>query len=169
MNHAPSAPRAASAPVLVRRLGPGDEPVLELLAREDADFDIPGRGGPQAALSADAAQAYLSNPDVLHWVAEQAGAIVGFMYCHHLHKRAGDAGELLLYEIGVRKAHRQRKVGRTLVETMRTWMEAHHVRESWVLADNPGAVAFYKACGFKVPLPEPAYMTHELDSRDAGR
>jgi hypothetical protein len=30
--------------VSIKRLGPGDEAILETLAREDADFDLEGRG-----------------------------------------------------------------------------------------------------------------------------
>jgi hypothetical protein len=31
---------------------------------------------------------------------------------------------------------------------MLRWAEAARVQEVWVLADNPGAEAFYAACGF---------------------
>lgn len=34
--------------VTVRRLGPGDEPVLALLARETAEFDLAGRTPPES-------------------------------------------------------------------------------------------------------------------------
>jgi hypothetical protein len=39
------------ASVSVRRLAPGDEPLLERLAREDGDFDVDGRGSPLRPLS----------------------------------------------------------------------------------------------------------------------
>jgi hypothetical protein len=32
---------------------------------------------------------------------------------------------------------------------MDDWMREHGVIETWVLADNPGAEAFYVACGFE--------------------
>jgi len=150
--------------VIVRRLGPGDEGALTLLAREDADFDIAGRGGGLEPLRADDAQSYLSDPRLLHWVAEDIGIVVGFMYCHHLRKRVGEGSELLLYEIGVHKTRRRQAIGKSLLETMRAWMEVHRVRECWVLADNLDAVEFYRACGFCIPSPPPVYMTWELHS-----
>ena len=138
----------------IRRLGPGDESTLDTLAREDAEFDIAGRGAPLRKLRA----AYLGDPDVMHWIAEQAGRIVGHLYCHVLRKRAGDPIEVLLYEIGVRRSERRQRIGRALVDTMHGWMKDHQVRESWVLADNPGAVAFYRACGYAIGAPAPVYL-----------
>jgi hypothetical protein len=38
-------------------------------------------------------------------------------------------------------------------------MAAHGVAEVWVLADNPGAVAFYEACGFATADEMAVYMT----------
>jgi ribosomal protein S18 acetylase RimI-like enzyme len=143
----------------VRRLGPVDGPVLELLAREDGDFDLAGRDGPRQALSREAARVYLADAQVLHWVAEAGGEVVGHLQCHLLRKRAGDSVEVLLYEIGVRSARRLQGVGRALMNALGAWMEEAHVRECWVLADNDGAVAFYRACGFTVFAPAPTYMT----------
>ena len=131
-----------------------------MLADEDEDFDLDDRGAPRAPLSSEAARSYLADPAVLHWVAEDGGWVVGHMYCHALRKRAGAPVEALLYEIGVRAAHRRRGVGRALFAALEAWMSAHDVREVWVLADNPGAVAFYEAVGFAAGDPEAAvYMT----------
>jgi ribosomal protein S18 acetylase RimI-like enzyme len=144
---------------MVRRLGPEDGPMLELLAREDADFDVAGRGGPRQALSREAALAYLADAQVLHWVADAGDEVVGHLQCHLLRKRAGNGVEVLLYEIGVRSAHRRQGVGRALMAALGEWMEDAQVRECWVLGDNDGAVAFYRACGFAVFAPAPTYMT----------
>ncbi len=78
-----------------------------------------------------------------------------------IRKRAGEACELLLYEIGVRSAHRRKNVGRALLDAMYAWMRDHQIGESWVLADNPGAVAFYRACGFAIEEEVPTYMVAE--------
>src|SRR5262245_47551463 len=80
----------------VRRLGAGDEEVLAGLARDEADFDLEGRGGPRSPLDPAAAAAYLADPAVLHWVAEEDGAVVGHLLCLVLPRRCGDARELLL-------------------------------------------------------------------------
>jgi ribosomal protein S18 acetylase RimI-like enzyme len=144
----------------IRRLGPGDEPVLALLTGDDADFDLEDRGAPRAPLSGEAARAYLADASLLHWIAEADGMVIGHMYAHALRKRAGDPVEVLLYEIGVRSAHRRRGVGRALVSALTEWMSAHDVREAWVVADNEGAVEFYRALGFAAGDPRAAvYMT----------
>ena len=143
----------------VRRLGPADVDVLRLLAYEDDDFDLAGRGRPRSALTDEAARAYLHDTQMLHWVAEEGRMVVGHLQCHLLRKRAGDPVEVLLYEIGVRSAHRRQGVGRALLEALQMWMTARQVSECWVLADNPVAVAFYRACGFGIATPAPTYLT----------
>ena len=142
----------------VRRLGAADEGILALLAREDADFDVAGRGSPRAPLSLEGAQAYLADTSVLHFIAELEQQVVGHLQCILLRKRAAPALEVLLYEIGVRTTHRRQGVGRALVDALEGWMKAHQLRELWVLADNPGAVAFYRACGFQPGVPPPIYL-----------
>jgi ribosomal protein S18 acetylase RimI-like enzyme len=147
----------------VRRLGPGDEPILELLAREDGDFDVEGRPASRQPLDRETERAYLSDPAVLHWVAEDRGAVLGALSAHLLRKRVGAATEVLLYEIGVRAAHRRRRIGQALVEALYGWMRAHGVREVWVLAGNPAAVEFYRACGFEIPAGPAVYLQRRLD------
>jgi GNAT superfamily N-acetyltransferase len=134
--------------VSIRRLGPGDAHVLELLARDDADFELNGPGRGHSPLTQEAAAAYLSGSDVLHWVALAGETVVGSLFCHVLPMRKEPARELLLYEIGVRSAWRRRGVGRQLMSAMVDWMRANAVSTAWVLADNPGAERFYEACGF---------------------
>ena len=130
-----------------------------MLALDDADFDLEVRGAPQRPLDGPAAAAYLADPGVLHWVAEEDGAVVCHLLCHLLRLRCGDARELLLYEIGVRATHRRRGVGRLLLDVMEGWMAEHGLAEVWVLADNPGAEAFYRAVGFEAEHPQPIYLT----------
>ena len=134
--------------VVVRRLGPGDESVLALLAQEDPDFDLDGEGAREAPLAPREASAFLSNPDLLTWAAFAGQEVVGFVFCHLLRMRKEPARELLLYEIGVRSAWRRRGVGRRLISTMTDWMRAEGIVTAWVLADNQGAERFYEACGF---------------------
>ena len=146
----------------IRRLAPGDEAILALLAVEDADFDLDVRGVPGEPLSPQRARAYLANPAVLSWVAVDGETIVGHLQCLHLPLRHGDGEELLLYEIGVRSAWRRRGAGRALLAEMEAWMRAHHVPEVWVLGDNQGAVDFYRACEFAIEDEQPVYLTRRL-------
>lgn len=90
-----------SGQVIVRLLGPKDRLILASLARENAAFDVDGRGAPQDVLEPAAADAYLADPAVLHWVAEQDGEAVGDLVCQVQRQSAGDQFELLLYDIGV--------------------------------------------------------------------
>jgi GNAT superfamily N-acetyltransferase len=160
--------------VSIRRLGPGDEAILEFLATHDADFDLEGRGEPLLPLDAAKARRYLANPAVLHWLAVEDDQITGFLYCIHLPLRSGEGQELLLYEIGVRSEWRRRGVGRALLDRMETWMRSNGVSEVWALADNEVAVQFYRGCGFAAEQPQPVYMTRELglpssDSQKPGK
>lgn len=145
----------------IRRLGPSDVVLLQGLASDDADFDLDDREATRAALSDQQAREYLADPNVLHWVAEENGAVQGFLQCQVVRKHAGSPIELLLYEIGVRRAARRRGIGRALARAMFAWMAEHQVTEAWVLADNEEAIAFYRACGFSQSNGMAVYMTHE--------
>ena len=148
--------------ISIRRLGPGDEALLAQLALDDADFDLDDRSEPGVPLSPEMARRYLANPAVLHWVAFDGENPVGFLFCLWVPLRSGVGQELLLYEIGVRQAWRRQSVGRALMAQMENWMRENGIEEVWVLADNPGAVAFYEACQFGIEEEQPTYMTREL-------
>ncbi|HKO49456.1 MAG TPA: GNAT family N-acetyltransferase [Polyangiaceae bacterium] len=148
--------------IAIKRLGPGDEAILDLLANEDADFDLEGRSAALPQLKPSMAQRYLANPGVLHWVAMQDGIVTGFLYCAHVLLRCHPGQELLLYEIGVGKAHRRKGVGRALLDHMARWMQKNEISVVWVCADNPVAVDFYRGCGF-AEEPQPVYMTRTID------
>jgi ribosomal protein S18 acetylase RimI-like enzyme len=143
--------------VTVRRLGADDDASLATIAHEEEDFDVEGRSESRE-LPREAARAFLADPNTLFWIAESAGRLVGFLSCQ-LVRRRSDSPELLLYEIGVRAEHRRSGVGRSLLDTMTSWMDAHSIDEVWVLADNDGAVKFYEACGFTVSEGPAIYMT----------
>jgi ribosomal protein S18 acetylase RimI-like enzyme len=149
--------------VAIKRLGPGDEATLELLVRDEADFDLEGRSDALPPLKPGMAQRYLANPGVLHWVAVQEGVVTGFLYCVHLLLRSHPGHELLLYEIGVRQAHRRQGVGRALLDHMAHWMQKNDLSEVWVCADNRVAVDFYRASGFAIEQPQPVYLTRTIE------
>jgi len=150
----------------IRRLGPGDQAVLELLAREEPDFDVDQRGRPGTPLQPDEARRFLEDQSVLFWVAWDDSSVVGFLQCLVLLLRVGVGREVLLYEIGVRRLWRRRGVGRALMGEMERWMREETVCDVWVLADNVDAVEFYRAAGFVIDQPAPAYMVKRVD-RDA--
>ena len=147
---------------MIRRLGPGDEAVLAVLAADEADFDLEERSGPRAHAAGADASAYLGDPNVLHWVAEEDGVVLGHLLAYLERRRAAPARQLLLYEIGVREAHRRRGIGTALVGAMRDWMAEHDVAEAWVPADSGEAEAFYAACGFVRDEVQPVQMTLDL-------
>jgi predicted N-acetyltransferase YhbS len=99
----------------IRLLSSGDEAVIAALAREAASFDVQGRGNSRAPLTAIAAGDYLTDEQVLHWVAEEAGTVVGHLLCYVQRRPAGSPLQLMLYEIGVRKDQRRQGVGRALM------------------------------------------------------
>jgi len=146
----------------IKLLGPSDASTLRLLAQEDAAFGLEARAEPAPALSPADAEGYLRDPHVLHWVAADGGRIAGHLLCYRQLRRIGAREQLLLYEIGVRASRRRQGVGRALCATMADWMRDHGVAKAWVLADNPGAQAFYQAMGFSVDEPSPVQMTLHL-------
>lgn len=150
--------------VSIKRLGPGDEVTLDLLAREDADFDLDGRGGELTPLRPSQAQRYLANPSVLHWVTLEAGVVTGFLSCCLVLLRSDPGQELLLYEIGVRRAWRRKGHGRALLNHMESWMQNNDVAEVWVCADNPVAVEFYRGSAFAIEESQPVYLTRRVDA-----
>jgi N-acetylglutamate synthase-like GNAT family acetyltransferase len=147
--------------IAIRRLGPGDETVLAALARDDAAFDEQGRGRPRESISPSAAAEYLANEQVLHWVAESAGAVVGHVLCYVQRRRADEPVQLMLYEIGVRDNRRREGIGRALVAEMDAWMSKNGVSKVWVLS-TAEAEPFYAACGFSRDDPAPIQMSRRL-------
>jgi ribosomal protein S18 acetylase RimI-like enzyme len=133
-----------------------------VLAEDEEDFDLAERGAASRPLADEEAAAYLREPTVLHWAAEEGGVVVGHLVSYVELRRSGEPRQLLLYEIGVREASRRRGVGTALVQAMRGWMSYEGVAEAWVLADNPEAVAFYAACGFVRDEKQPIQMTLTL-------
>jgi GNAT superfamily N-acetyltransferase len=154
--------------VSIKRLGPGDEDVLELLARDDADFGLDDPEALPRPVDPAAARRYLANPAVLCWVAVDGDAILGHLQCVVVPLRSGAGQELLLNEIGVRAAWRERGVGRALLGQMDAWMRTNDVTDVWLLADNEIAVDFYRACGFATEDPPPVYMLRTPRVRDRG-
>jgi ribosomal protein S18 acetylase RimI-like enzyme len=131
----------------VRRLGPGDEDALALVALDETDFT---GEPPSPALSVEAAAEYLSDPHVWHWHAESDGNPVGFLMAYVQRQRHGEKLHVMFYEIGVRERWRRHGVGAALVAALHDEMKARGISEVWVLADNRDARLFYEACGYEI-------------------
>ncbi|GGK97401.1 GNAT family N-acetyltransferase [Deinococcus radiotolerans] len=144
----------------IRRLGPGDSAALERLAQDETDFtDEP----PSPPLTPDAADAYLRDPGVWHWHAEDtSGAPVGFLMAYVHRRRHGEPLDVMFEEIGVRRAWRRLGVGRALVRTLHAKMQAHGIGSVWVAADNEDARAFYEACGYELDELQGVILSREV-------
>ncbi|THF86448.1 GNAT family N-acetyltransferase [Deinococcus sp. KSM4-11] len=132
----------------IRRLGPGDEAALAWVARDETDFT---GEEPTPPLNAGNAHAYLADPQVWHWHAEDAqGRPVGFLMAYVHRNRHGEGRHVMFEEIGVREAWRRRGVGRALVGALHAQMRAEAISLVWVLADNDVAQTFYEDAGYEV-------------------
>lgn len=111
----------------VRRLGPGDEAIVERLAEQ-----APPRPG-------------LLEDDRVRFVAAFDGERpVGFAFGYELPRRHGGRSMFFVYELGVDEPYRRRGIGRRLMEELLTGHE-----ESFVLTepDNEAANALYASLG----------------------
>jgi ribosomal protein S18 acetylase RimI-like enzyme len=149
--------------IAIRRLTSEDGVVLEVIARDAGEFDITGRSEPVKPLEPVNARTFLTHPDILFWAAEQDDQVAGFLLCFVQYLWHQPFRELMLYEIGVRESARRKGIGRSLIDTMETWMLEHRIADVWVPADNPGAEAFYQACGFERDDEQAVMMSKSLN------
>lgn len=134
--------------VAIRRLGPGDAELFNLLSETDNLFDEDPSVAPSGALTPDGARAFLADPAVLFWLAEAGQLTVGFLHCCVQRRRtAGPWAELLLMEMGVHADWRRQGIGSALLASMERWMSGQTVTEVWVPA-NTYAGGFYRKSGF---------------------
>ncbi|MBZ9751831.1 GNAT family N-acetyltransferase [Deinococcus sp. HMF7604] len=152
-------------PFTVRRLRPGDEAALAQVAADETDFT---EEDPSPPLSAEEARAYLADPHVWHWHADdEHGQPVGFLmaYVHRRRHRSGTAEtacDVMFEEIGVRESWRRAGVGRALVAALHSQMQVEGLRDVWVAADNEGAQAFYATCGYEVDELQGVILSREV-------
>lgn len=149
-----------------RRLGLDDIALLETIARDAPEFDMGGRtDSPLEPLDRQAALVFLNHPDVLYWVAERDGHVDGLLLCYVQYLWHAPAREVMLYDIGVRSSARRQGIGQALIETMEAWMLENGIADVWVPADNPGAEAFYAACGFEMDEEQSVMMSKVVTGR----
>ncbi len=117
--------------MIVRRLRPGDEAIVERLATAQ----------PQTALLAD--------DDVVFLVALDGDRPLGFVFGYELPRRHGDPSIFFVYEIEVDAACRGQGVGTRLMSELRRICRERGIPEGFVLtdADNEAANALYAGAG----------------------
>lgn len=118
----------------IRRLGPGDDAIVERAATLFDRAPIPAATG--AFLAAADHHLFIAYVD-----GEPAGFVSGVGTIHP------DGGtEMFLYELGVDEAIRGRGVGATLVEALAGVARERGCYGMWVLTshDNEGAIATYR-------------------------
>lgn len=148
----------------VRRLLPGDEAALDDVTRDETDFT---GEEPSPPLAQPEARAYLSDPHVWHWHAEdEHGHPVGFLVAYVHRQRHGAARHVMFEEIGVRESWRRRGVGRALVAALHTRMRHEGISAVWVLSDNPQAQAFYEDAGYAVTELQGVMLERDIESID---
>ena len=142
------------AAVSVRRLGPGDEAVLEWLVLEGERFEEAGEAAQEeaaneVALSPADAATFLADDHTHVFVAFSDDQPVGFVVANELLHRHTFPRMLLVYEIGVHDDHRRRGVGRALLDAVRALAIERGIPEGFVLTNesNGPAMALYAAAG----------------------
>jgi GNAT superfamily N-acetyltransferase len=113
--------------VTIRRLGVGDEAVVQALAARE----------PQTALLADERTIFL--------VAFEDEDPIGFVLAHELPRRHGDPTKLFVYEVDVREDRRRRGVATALMARLEELARERGVKEGFLITDeaNTAAMALY--------------------------
>jgi ribosomal protein S18 acetylase RimI-like enzyme len=117
--------------MIVRRLGPGDEGIIEALATREPRFDL------------------LKDDKTIFLVALDGDRPLGFVFGYELPRRHGDPSIFLVYEIEVNAACRGQGVGSRLMSELRRICRGRGIGEGFVLTepDNEAANALYAAAG----------------------
>jgi ribosomal protein S18 acetylase RimI-like enzyme len=108
----------------------------------------------------------LDEPDVVIFVAEQAGTVVGYAYAgleplswKELRDPAG-----FIHDVVVDESARGQGIGERLVEAAAAWLEEHGAPRVmlWTAEKNPSAQRLFERAGFRRTMIE---MTRESSSR----
>ena len=120
----------------VRRLGPGDERVVEQLAEEAS----PARA---AELLADERTIFLAAFD------DDEAEPIGFVLAYELLRRHGDPSRLFVYEVGVTPEARRRGVATELLRELARIARTRGIRRGFVLTNetNEAAMELYRSLG----------------------
>ncbi len=123
---------------MIRRLGPGDERVLQALAAR-FKAHVPDD---------DAARTFLADERNVCFAALGGGEVLAFAYGYVLERVDGRRGAFL-YDLEVAEAERRRGLGRALTEAFLDAARAAGAYKAWVQTDeaNDGAKRTYAAAG----------------------
>jgi ribosomal protein S18 acetylase RimI-like enzyme len=155
---------------IIRRAVPSDLPTLgalgDSLVRMHFDFDAQRFMAPHD----NTAEGYawflgeeLTNPDVVVFVAEQDGQVVGYVYAgvegqnwKELREQAG-----FIHDVVVARPARARGVGAQLIDAACGWCRERGMPRVllWVAQQNTGAQRVFDRAGFRRTMVE---MTKEL-------
>ena len=118
----------------VRRLGLGDEDVVERLAEEPPPARV-------AELLADERTIFL--------VAFEESEPIGFVLAYELLRRHGEPSQLFVYEVGVAPEARRRGVATELLRELARIARARGIHRGFVLTNeaNEAAMELYRSLG----------------------
>jgi len=120
--------------VKIRRLGPGEEGVVDQLATRRR----PGR-----------ARELLADDRTLFFVAFDTDEPVAFVLAYELIRRHGDDSIIFVYEVDVEEPYRGRGIATALMRELEQEARARDIREGFVLTDrdNEPAMRLYESVG----------------------
>jgi aminoglycoside 3-N-acetyltransferase I len=121
--------------VNVRRLGPGDERVVERLAEQEP----PSR--PDELLG--------DERTILLAAFDEGDEPIGFVLAYELLRRHGEPTQLFVYEVGVAPEARRRGVATALLRELARIARARGIRSGFVLTNeaNEAAMELYRSLG----------------------
>jgi ribosomal protein S18 acetylase RimI-like enzyme len=126
--------------VIVRRLGPGDDRVVERLAEQAPP---------------ERASELLADERTILLAAFEDGRDepIGFVLAHELLRRHGEPSQLFVYEVGVAPEARRRGVATELLHELARIARAHGIRRGFVLTneENEAAMELYRSLGGERP------------------
>jgi GNAT superfamily N-acetyltransferase len=158
-----------SPEVIIRRAEERDLPALgrlgAMLVRGHHDFDAARFMAPGPSIEEGYAWflgSQLEDAEAVIYVAERAGAVIGYVYAglepqswKELREPAG-----FVHDVVVEEAARGEGIGASLVERAAAWLEEHGAPRVmlWTAQANPGAQRLFERLGFRRTMIE---MTRE--------
>ncbi|MPZ27287.1 MAG: GNAT family N-acetyltransferase [Micromonosporaceae bacterium] len=137
----------------IRRLGPGDRPVLAGLCADAGELGFTRRPVPSGRPPDDQeALRYLRDPSVRHWIAEPrppkpGGRVFGHLIAR-LHRSYAGPPAMVVTEFGLRPEHRAGPLGPMLVAALCDEADRCGVGELVVLTRDRGAAHYLRGLGF---------------------